>query len=66
MLHFDLANPEIRERVAREGIPLWRVAQALGVCEMTLQRWLRVPLSEEKETAINRAIDTIIARRTEK
>lgn len=54
-----MQNKTIRQYARINEIPLWRIAQELGVCEMTLTRWLRVPLSEEREARIIEIIDRL-------
>lgn len=49
-------NEHIRKAARVAGVPLWRVAAAVGVSEPTLIRWLRFPLPEEKEARIMEAI----------
>lgn len=49
-------NQAVRVAAKSAGIPLWKVAAATGVSEPTLTRWLRFPLSEEKERRIMEAI----------
>ena len=49
-------NMDIRIAAKEHGVPLWRVALSLGISEMTLHRWLRVPLAEERKTTILGAI----------
>lgn len=49
-------NQTVRRAARAAGIPLWRVARAIGVSEPTLTRWLRVPLSEDKERRVMAAI----------
>ena len=49
-------NESVRKAARVAGIPLWRVATAIGVSEPTLTRWLRVPLPEDKEQRVMAAI----------
>ena len=49
-------NQEVRRAARSAGIPLWRVAAAIGVSEPTLIRWMRFPLPEDKEQRIMAAI----------
>lgn len=49
-------NQVVRRAARAAGVPLWRVAKAIGVSEPTLTRWLRVPLSEDKEQRVMAAI----------
>lgn len=52
-------NLEVRDRAKECGVKHWQIAVALGISEQTLMRWLRVPLSPEKENAILEAIQSI-------
>lgn len=49
-------NQTVRRAARVAGVPLWRVAAAIGVSEPTLTRWLRVPLPEDKERRVMEAI----------
>lgn len=51
-----MANDSIRKAARTAGVPLWKIAQHIGVSEPTLTRWLRIPLTEAKENAIREAI----------
>lgn len=53
------ANCKVRETAKKNGVKHWQIASRLGVSEQTLMRWLRVPLSLEKEAAIMATIDEI-------
>lgn len=53
------ANQTIREAAKRKGIKHWQIAIALGISEQTFMRWLRIPLSAEKEQIILNAINAI-------
>ena len=57
-----LENMKVRRAARAAGIPLWKIAVAIGVSEPTLTRWLRVPLSCERETAIMDAISRLEMR----
>lgn len=52
-------NMKIRRTARAAGIPLWKIAAELKVSEPTLTRWLRFPLTEEKERAILGAIEKL-------
>lgn len=52
-------NQSVRRAARVAGVPLWRVAKAIGVSEPTLTRWLRVPLPEDKEQRIMTAISAL-------
>ena len=52
-------NQAIREYAKKKGVKLWQIALSLGISEPSLIRWMRVPLSSEKERNILEAIDAI-------
>lgn len=52
-------NAEIKRAARIAGVPLWRIAAALNVHEMTLTRWLRFELPEDKKQRILAAIAEI-------
>lgn len=41
------ANAEIRNALREAGVPVWRLALAMGVCENTILRRMRVELLAE-------------------
>lgn len=49
-------NAKVRKAARVAGIPLWKIAAAIGISEPTIIRWLRFPLPEEKERRIMEAI----------
>lgn len=49
-------NEKIRRTARAAGIPLWRIAAAIGVSEPTLTRWMRTQLPEDKEQRIMSAV----------
>lgn len=53
------ANLEIREMAKNVGVKLWQIAERLGISEPTIVRWLRVPLSPEREKMVIEAIQAI-------
>jgi len=54
-------NQEIREAIKKAHVWQWEVAQALGISENTLIRWLRKDLSSEQRAAIIAAIEKVRA-----
>ena len=56
-------NNELREYARSKGVYIWQIAEDLGVCEMTLLRWLRFPLPEDKKSAFIKAVDEISKER---
>lgn len=53
------ANQEIRAAAKKMGVKHWQIAEYLGISEPTIMRWLRVPLSPEREKAIMAAISEL-------
>lgn len=55
------ANNEIREKAKAAKVKHWQIANAMGVSEQTLVRWLRTPLDECKRQRITAAIEQLAA-----
>lgn len=53
------ANQAVREVAKSKGVKHWQIAEHLGISEPTIMRWLRTPLSVEKEKNIMKAIEEI-------
>lgn len=51
-----MENNKIRVAARVAGVPFWKIAQKIGSSEPTLTRWLRMPLSAEREGIILAAI----------
>ena len=49
-------NAKIREDMKQSGVSQWEVAAQLHISENTLNRWLRMPLSKEREENVQQAI----------
>lgn len=54
-----MENEKVRRAARIADVPLWRVAQQAGISEATIMRWLRVPLSAERERQLLEAIDKL-------
>lgn len=52
-------NENVRKAARAVDVPLWAVASRIGVSEPTLTRWMRVPLSADKEQRIMVAIQEL-------
>lgn len=37
----NISNQDIRNRAAAIGCPLWKIAEAAGVADTTISRWMR-------------------------
>ena len=53
------ANQTVRAMAKKAGIKHWQIAEYLGISEPTIVRWLRVPLSPEREKMVIEAIQKI-------
>lgn len=49
-------NVTLKQLAKDRRVPLWRVADRLGVTEWTVVRWLRKPVSQERYDLIRAAI----------
>lgn len=55
-------NEILRNSMKENNIYIWQVAAAIGVCEQTIIRWFRLPLSDEHYNKIAQAIETLKGR----
>lgn len=51
------ANLEVRSIMKEKKIFQWQVAVEMGISDVTLVRWLRLPLSDEKKAMVMKAIE---------
>lgn len=59
-------NERVRGAAKSVGIPLWMLAQELGICEMTLTRRLRNPLDARTEEDYISIINRLAQNRNER
>ena len=52
-------NQAIRDACLSYGVPLWKVANEIGVSPTTLTRWMRYELKEEIKVSLLQAIKDI-------
>lgn len=52
-------NITVRKAAKDAGVKHWQIALELGISEQTFMRWLRTPLSVERESTILSAIDRL-------
>ncbi len=55
-----MTSKEIKRKIKDVGLCQWQVAMETGIAEMTLIRWLRAPMNEERANRINDAIERLI------
>lgn len=53
------ANQKVRDAAKKHNVKHWQIAAHLGISEPTIVRWLRVPLSPEKEQTLLAVIEEI-------
>lgn len=56
-----MKNLDIRLYAKSNGLYLWQIAQHIGISEVTLCRWLRFDLSEQRRNQIETAIKQLSA-----
>ena len=54
-----IANNDIRIRAKQNGVPLWRIGEALGIADTTFSRKMRHELPEETKAKIYCIIDEL-------
>lgn len=52
-------NMDVRRAAFEANVPLCQIAMHLGVSEVTLLRWMRAPLPNEKRVRIMEAINNL-------
>lgn len=57
-----LKNVNLRSYAKKNGVPLWLLAQTLGISEPTMTRHLRQELSSVEEARLKSVIDKIASR----
>ena len=56
-----MRNREIKEYIKSKNIPMWRVAECLGIADSSFSRMLRYEISEEKKFRIKAIADELAA-----
>ena len=54
-----MKNKDLKDAFRVAGIRQWEVAEAMGVSEMTLVKWMRVELTEDKRQRILAALEQL-------
>lgn len=55
----EVRNKEIREYIKSKKVPMWRIAEELGIADSSFSRSLRYKVSEEKKTKIYEIVDRL-------
>lgn len=59
----EKANMELRCAAWTMGIPLWAVAEEMGISTETMYRWLRKPLEEKRREKFEVAMQKLAEAR---
>lgn len=54
-----MRNQDLKDEMRIAGVRQWEVAEAIGVSEMTLVKWMRFELPEDKRQRVLQAIEQI-------
>lgn len=58
-----MKNLDVRRMLKDRRVYMWEVAERLGIHEITLYRWFRQELPEDKKARIRSAVDEIVRAR---
>ena len=51
-----MCNKDLREEMRIANVRQWEVAEAIGISEMTMVKWLRRELDDHKKTLVREGI----------
>ena len=51
-----MCNKELRDEMRITNVRQWEVAEAIGISEMTMVKWLRRELDDHKKTLVREGI----------
>lgn len=54
-----MTNKELKQQIKNDGFSIWQVAEEIGVCEMTLLRWLRSERNTQNQPKIIKALEAL-------
>ncbi|MCI7131007.1 MAG: hypothetical protein MSA09_10770 [Lachnospiraceae bacterium] len=54
-----MRNKEIKDYIKSKGVPMWRVAERLGIADSSFSRMLRYEITEDKKAEIKRIADEL-------
>ena len=55
----EVRNKEIRDYIKSKKVPMWRIAEELGISDSSFSRLLRYKVSEEKKIKICEIADRL-------
>ena len=53
-------NKDLRDEMRIANVRQWEVAEAIGISEMTMVKWLRRELDESKKTLVRDGITKVV------
>ena len=59
-----MKSEELKHLASSKRVPIWMIADELGISENTLFRWLRHDIPEDRQKLILNAITKILTDRT--
>lgn len=54
-----MCNKDLRDEMRIANVRQWEVAEAIGISEMTMVKWLRRELSDSKKVLIREGISKV-------
>lgn len=57
------ANAKIRERIEKNRILYWEIADKVGIAQSNLSVWLRTEMRDDRKARVEKAIDELLAER---
>ena len=54
-----MCNKDLRDEMRIANVRQWEVAEAIGISEMTMVKWLRRELDDSKKTLIREGISKV-------
>ena len=52
-----MTNKELKQEIKNNGFALWQIAEEIGVCELTIHRWLRSERNTQNQPKIIKALE---------
>lgn len=56
-----MTNSELKAELKKHGIAYWRIAEIIGVSDLTIQRWLRSERDTRNQSKIIKAFEELKA-----
>lgn len=55
-----MCNKDLRDEMRIANVRQWEVAEAIGISEMTMVKWLRRELDDSKKALVRKGIATAV------